>query len=178
MSGKLKQYQEKRDFKETKEPKGKVRKTKKQLNFVIHHHMASREHYDLRLELDGTLKSWAVPKGPSFNPSDKRLAVEVEDHPFQYRNFEGTIPQGQYGGGTVMIWDEGIWIPIEIKENSIKFTLEGNRLKGNWSLVRMKDNNWLIIKEKDAFSQKTDGIKKYTTSIRTGRTMKEIEDEN
>jgi len=174
MSGKLKRYQEKRDFSKTNEPKGKVTKIKKQLIFVIHHHMASSEHYDLRLEWKGTLKSWAIPKGPSFNPNNKRLAVEVEDHPFEYRNFEGIIPKGEYGGGTVMIWDEGIWFPREIKDNSIKFTLKGQRLKGNWTIVKMKDNHWLLIKEKDAFIEKGAGIKKFKTSIKTGRTMKEI----
>jgi len=174
MSGKLKRYNEKRDFNKTDEPKGKVSKTKKQLKYVIQHHLASREHFDLRLEWKGTLKSWAIPKGPSFNPEDKRLAVEVEDHPLSYRNFEGTIPKGQYGGGTVMIWDEGIWNPTEIKKGVIKFTLEGSRLKGGWALIKMKDNNWLLIKERDAFSEKEAAIDKFVTSIRSGRTMEEI----
>jgi len=120
--------------------------------FVVQHHFASREHYDFRLERDGALASWAVPKGPSTNPADKRLAVQVEDHPLEYRHFEGTIPAGQYGAGTVSIWDEGTFETLEWKENSIKFVLRGKKLTGAWALVRMndgKEKNWLLIKEKD-----------------------------
>ena len=120
--------------------------------FVVQHHFARREHYDFRLEWEGALRSWAVPKGPSTDPADKRLAVQVEDHPLEYRHFEGTIPAGQYGAGTVSIWDEGTWEPLEMKENSIKFVLHGKKLAGAWALVRMndgKDKNWLLIKEKN-----------------------------
>ncbi len=178
MNKNLKKYQEKRDFEKTKEPAPKKTQKHKKLRFVVQHHLARRDHYDLRLEWNGTLKSWAVPKGPSYNPKDRRLAVQVEDHPFDYRNFEGTIPKGQYGGGTVMIFDEGYWEPQPKEkldfDKSIKFTLHGSRLKGNWALVHMKDDNWLLLKEKDNYVNELD-IKDYKTSIRTGRTMKEIE---
>ena len=100
--------------------------------------MASREHYDFRLEWNGTMLSWAVPKGPSFNPTDRRLAIQVEDHPLEYRNFEGVIPKGKYGAGSVMLWDEGFWMPLDKKQGSIKFTLDGNRLVGNWKLIQTK----------------------------------------
>lgn len=181
----LEEYNRKRRFDQTGEPAGKTVPVRpRQLRFVVQHHIASRDHYDFRLEWDGTLKSWAVPKGPSYNSHDKRLAVQVEDHPLEYRNFEGTIPRGQYGGGTVMIWDEGIWQPMldpakAFDAGSLKFTLEGSRLKGKWALVRMKpkpgerDRNWLLIKEKDRFENAYD-IGQFTTSIRTGRTMPEI----
>ena len=106
----LKQYNKKRNFKKTKEPYGKIEKTKKKLHFVVQHHLARKDHYDFRLELNGTLLSFAIPKGPSYNTTEKRLAIHVEDHPLSYRHFEGTIPQGEYGGGTVMLWDEGYWI--------------------------------------------------------------------
>lgn len=181
MADNLRKYKQKRDFRETKEPKGRVLKSKgKRLRFVVQHHMARREHYDFRLELDGTLKSFAVPKGPSYNTRDKRLAVAVEDHPIEYRNFEGVIPKGQYGGGTVMIWDEGYWEPLgdakkDFKNGAIKFKLHGKRLKGEWTLVYFKDDNWLLIKEDDGVNFYRD-INELKTSIRTGRTMKEIEE--
>lgn len=157
----------------------------KGLRFVVQHHIASSDHYDFRLELDGVLLSWAVPKGPSFNPSDKRLAIRVDDHSLEYRNFEETIPEEQYGGGTVMIWDEGIWEALEdveegFKKGNLKFKLKGERLKGNWTLVKWKsksskDNEmWLLIKERDEYSKDTAGISDFKTSIRTGRTMDEI----
>ena len=124
----LKDYNKKRNFNKTKEPVGKRAKKHKTLRFCIQHHIARKDHYDLRLEWDGVLKSWAVPKGPSYNDKDKRLAIMVEDHPTSYRNFEGTIPKGEYGGGTVMLWDKGYWEPIEgykpnFKEGPIKFVL-------------------------------------------------------
>lgn len=174
----LKKYNQKRDFKKTKEPMGKIETSPSKLRFCVQHHMARREHYDFRLEWKGTLKSWAVPKGPSYNTKDKRLAVEVEDHPLSYRNFEGTIPKGEYGGGTVMLWDEGFWEPLgnpikDFQNGSIKFILHGNRLKGRWTLVKYKEDNWLLIKEKDNVFL-YDDIKEYTTSIKTGRTMEEI----
>lgn len=180
MSNKLKKYTEKRNFDKTNEPKGKTRKTKKTLKFVVQHHLASKDHYDLRLEWQGTLKSWAVPKGPSYNPKDKRLAIEVEDHPFEYRNFEGIIPQGEYGGGTVMIWDEGVWEPVSnvnegFKKGTLKFSLKGKRLMGDWALIRMEGSNWLLIKEKDEYDNSLVDLIKYDKSIRTGRTMKQIE---
>lgn len=175
---KLKKYKSKRNFKKTSEPRGKEKKSSKKLRFVVQHHLARRDHYDFRLEYNGVLKSWAVPKGPSYKTTDKRLAVMVEDHPFEYRNFEGTIPKGQYGGGTVMLFDEGYWecegnIKEGLSKGSIKFTLHGKRLKGKWTLVKFKEDNWLLIKEKDNVSL-FNNIEDFDTSIRTGRTMEEI----
>lgn len=175
----MKKYNGKRNFDKTKEPVGKKSIGHKKLRFVVQHHMARREHYDLRLEFDGVLLSWAVPKGPSYNTKDKRLAVHVEDHPISYRNFEGTIPKGEYGGGTVMVWDEGYWecsdnIQKSLKNGSIKFELYGNRLKGKWTLIHFKEDNWLLIKEKDNFNLYKN-INEFKTSIKTNRTMKEIE---
>lgn len=172
-------YNKKRDFNKTNEPKGTKKKSKKRLRFVVQHHLARKDHYDLRLEWNGVLKSWAVPKGPSYKTKDKRLAIMVEEHPLEYRNFEGTIPQGQYGGGTVMIFDEGYYEPVNdikkgLKEGSIKFELKGKRLKGLWTLVYFKEDNWLLIKEKDKFVDYKD-INSFKTSIKTGRTMEEIE---
>lgn len=182
MSNKLQKYNKKRDFNKTKEPKGKINKDKKNLRFVVQHHIATADHYDLRLEWKGTLKSWAVPKGPSYNSNDKRLAIEVEDHPYDYRNFEGIIPKGEYGGGTVMIWDEGFWEPISdvskgLKNGSLKFILDGKKLIGKWALIRMKDNNWLLIKEIDEYSNDAVDLTNYDISIRTGRTIKQITDQ-
>lgn len=156
----LQKYWEKRNFKQTPEPRGKVAKAKGQLSFFIQKHDATRLHYDFRLELDGTLKSWAVPKGPSLNPADKRLAVHVEDHPLDYGTFEGIIPPRQYGAGTVLLWDKGVWTPqgdarAGYKKGHLKFQLEGEKLHGSWALVRMGKpaeqgkENWLLIKEHD-----------------------------
>ncbi len=175
----LKKYNSKRNFKKTKEPVGKVKKSTKKLRFVVQHHLARKDHYDFRLEWNGTLKSWAIPKGPSYNTKDKRLAVMVEDHPISYRNFEGVIPKGEYGGGTVMVWDEGTWepetkIPKNFKTEMIKFTLKGKRLQGKWTLVHFKEDNWLLIKEKDEYNLFKD-INKFNKSIKTGRTMQQIE---
>lgn len=179
MSKELKTYNKKRDFTKTKEPKGEKAKSKKKLIFVVQHHLARRDHYDFRLELNGVLLSWAVPKGPSYNPKDKRLAVHVEDHPYDYKDFEGTIPKGEYGGGIVQLWDEGYWEPTEnphktYKKGYLKFILKGKRLKGAWTLIQYKENNWLLIKEKDNVKGFMD-ISRYKKSIRTGRTMEEIE---
>lgn len=143
MSSPLDEYKSKRDFKKTSEPQGNTSSSPEGLRFVVQRHAASRLHYDFRLEFEGVLWSWAVPKGPSLNPKDKRLAVHVEDHPLDYRNFEGTIPKGEYGGGTVQLFDEGIWIPKEdpkkgFANGSLKLELQGQRLKGGWALVRMK----------------------------------------
>ena len=171
----LQKYNKKRNFKKTKEPIGKKQKSTKKFHFVVQHHLARKDHFDLRLEWHGVLKSWAVPKGPSYNSKDRRLAVKVEDHPLNYRNFEGTIPKGEYGGGTVMIWDEGYWKPISSPvsfKKPIKFLLHGKRLKGHWTLIPFKEENWLLIKEKD--EESFQDIKKFTTSIRSGKTMEEI----
>lgn len=185
MAKKLEEYNRKRDFSKTAEPKGEAADTGEALRFVVQRHDASRLHYDVRLEYDGVLWSWAVPKGPSYNPKDKRLAVHVEDHPLDYRHFEGTIPKGEYGGGTVQLFDEGIWIPEGdpargLAEGSLKFTLQGQRLIGRWTLVRMKpkpgedDKNWLLIKEKDEFVRAEDGVTAVKTSVRSGRTLQQI----
>jgi bifunctional non-homologous end joining protein LigD len=160
----LARYRAKRDFENTGEPSGMKRvKTSKSLRFVIQKHAASHLHYDLRLEMDGVFKSWAVTKGPSLDPADKRLAVEVEDHPLDYGDFEGTIPKGQYGGGTVMLWDRGYWeceSPQDsYRKKKLDFTLEGDKLSGGWILTRMrprpgeKRTNWLLIKHRDEASR-------------------------
>ncbi|WP_312369522.1 DNA ligase D, partial [Lachnoclostridium sp.] len=187
MTAKLNEYNQKRNFEKTLEPEGKTEDSEESLRFVVQHHMARKEHYDLRLEWNEVLLSWAVPKGPSYNTHDKRLAVQVEDHPLEYRNFEGTIPKGEYGGGVVMLWDEGFWEPqgnVEegLREGMLKFVIKGKRLKGKWALVRLKakageaKDNWLLLKEKDEYVKNADGISEFNTSIRTGRTMKEIEE--
>jgi bifunctional non-homologous end joining protein LigD len=185
-------YRAKRDFRLTEEPSGRGSVAKsKQLRFVVQRHDATRLHYDFRLELDGTFKSWAVTKGPSLDPTVKRLAVEVEDHPLDYGDFEGTIPEGQYGGGTVQLWDRGYWIPEGdphegLKRGDLKFTLAGERLEGSWVLVRMKwdrkggkgggRTNWLLIKHRDVAAREGDDdtLLKDPKSIASGRTLKEI----
>jgi bifunctional non-homologous end joining protein LigD len=189
---KLSTYRRKRDFTQTAEPSGTLPvKSSEQLRFVIQKHAARRLHYDLRLELDGVFKSWAVTRGPSLTPQDKRLAVEVEDHPLDYGDFEGTIPQGQYGGGTVQLWDRGYWQPIgektaeeQLRKGELKFVLVGERLKGSWVLVRMKSDrdggkrtNWLLIKHRDEFVRDAAATQKLIdadASVASGRTMKEI----
>ncbi|WP_425808127.1 DNA ligase D [Desulfitobacterium sp. Sab5] len=187
MTAKLNRYNQKRNFERTLEPEGITEIAQEGLRFVVQHHIARRDHYDLRLEWDGALLSWAVPKGPSYDTRDKRLAVQVEEHPLEYRNFEGTIPKGEYGGGVVMIWDEGCWEPYGdvddgLREGVLKFVLKGRRLKGKWALVRLKrkagetKDNWLLLKEKDEYAKTADGISEFSTSIRTGRTMTEIEE--
>ena len=185
----LASYRAKRDFSLTSEPAGKAAVSEGQgLRFVIQRHDATRLHYDFRLELDGVFKSWAVTRGPSLDPHDKRLAVEVEDHPLDYGDFEGTIPKGQYGGGTVQLWDRGTWIPEGdphqgLKKGDLKFRLEGERLGGGWVLVRMKwdkkggkRTNWLLIKHRDevAVEGNGDAILKDPKSIASGRNLKEI----
>lgn len=162
-------YNKKRNFKETSEPEGKLKKSASKLSFVIQRHKASRLHYDFRLELDGVLKSWAVPKGPSLNPKDKRLAMMVEDHPYDYKDFAGTIPEGNYGAGIVEIWDDGTYADIEnssreiaeknlragLKAGNLKFQLFGKKLKGEFALVKLKgkeDNSWLLIKHNDDYA--------------------------
>lgn len=160
----LKRYSEKRNFRKSPEPTGKnsKRPDKKSLIFVVQKHHARNLHYDLRLEYNGTLKSWAVPKGPSLNPADKRLAVEVEDHPIEYAAFEGEIPKGEYGAGQVIVWDKGRWLPsvnpsTALKKGHLEFELKGKKMNGRWTLVRMgkagSKNNWLLIKQKDEFSR-------------------------
>jgi bifunctional non-homologous end joining protein LigD len=166
-------YTKKRNFKETSEPAGKVKKSASKLSFVVQRHKATQLHYDFRLELDGVLKSWAVPKGPSLNPKDKRLAMMVEDHPYDYKNFAGEIPKGNYGAGIVEIWDEGTYADIDnsskdiavkkiragLKEGNLKFQLFGKKLKGEFALVKLKgneDNSWLLIKHNDDYAVDSD----------------------
>jgi bifunctional non-homologous end joining protein LigD len=160
----LEEYSRKRDFKKTPEPPpGRIKTRKEGLSYLIQKHDATRLHYDFRLELDGVLLSWAVTKGPSLNPVNKRLAVRTEDHPLSYGTFEGTIPQGEYGGGTVMMWDEGTWEPkgdprAGLEKGHLSFALHGERLKGGWGLIRMrgdgKRENWLLVKENDGEARK------------------------
>jgi len=185
-SAALKTYREKRDFARTTEPKGKAARKLRGNRFVIQKHAARRLHFDFRLELDGVLKSWAVTRGPSLDPADKRLAVRVEDHPVEYGNFEGTIPKGEYGGGTVMLWDEGRWHPQDdphdgLKKGLLKFELDGKRLKGGFALVRLPKRgketreNWLLVKERDRYADpKIDPVKEWTTSVATGRDFSQI----
>ena len=188
----LQTYREKRDFTRTAEPSGKAatrKLAKRGRAFVIQKHAASRLHYDFRLEHNGVLLSWACPKGPSLDPADKRLAVHVEDHPVEYGSFEGTIPEGEYGGGTIMLWDRGHWEPHgDVDEGMAKgklsFTLHGKRLRGDWALVRLRSRdkrknareNWLLIKEKGAAvkSPGTGLVERALTSVKTGRTMEQI----
>ena len=190
--GKLGEYRRKRDFTVTTEPRGGPRAAGPKLAFVIQKHAASRLHYDLRLELDGVMKSWAVPKGPSLDPAVKRLAMEVEDHPVEYNKFEGTIPQGEYGGGTVMLWDRGTYryggdAPDALEglrrgyaKGDFKFVLQGKRLRGSWVLVRTRRGSptraqWLLIKHRDEEAiPDSDVTGEYETSVATGRTMDEI----
>lgn len=170
---KLTKYNSKRNFNKTKEPIGKLSKKRKKLIFCIQHHLARKDHYDLRLEHNGTLPSWAIPKGPSYNPNDKRLAIKVEDHPLSYKTFEGIIPKGEYGGGTVMLFDIGTYEIIKYEKKLIKAIFHGHRLKGMWTLTHFNNTNWLLIKDKDYFKNYID-IKKYKRSIKTNRTMQEI----
>jgi len=201
----LREYRRKRDFEKTGEPEGnrssddlaasaggRRRPARKRLRFVVQKHRASHLHFDFRLELDGVLKSWAVPKGPSLDPAVRRLAMEVEDHPVEYGRFEGTIPEGEYGGGTVMLWDRGYYRPETAQRGrdaqdllregyergDLKFFLNGERLKGGFVLVRMKRPGrpqWLLIKHRDEFARPgSDVTRAETRSVKTGRTMEEV----
>ncbi len=185
----LAEYNAKRDFTRTREPAGKVpAKRGRALHFVIQKHAASHLHFDFRLELDGVMKSWAVPKGPSLDPSVRRLAMEVEDHPISYNTFEGTIPEGEYGGGTVMLWDRGSYDALDgggaasLREGydrgRLEFVLDGERLHGGWVLVRMARPGrpqWLLIKHHDGEEDPARDITaEVATSVATGRTMDEI----
>jgi bifunctional non-homologous end joining protein LigD len=172
----LQTYRKKRKFDVTPEPRGRATRAKGN-QFVIQKHAARRLHYDLRLELDGVMKSWAVTRGPSLVPGDKRLAVHVEDHPIEYNAFEGTIPQGEYGGGTVMIWDRGTWEPevpdvgAALAKGELKFRLEGRKLKGSWVLVRTRNRQWLLMKHRDRFSSTDDVTLTHPLSVVSRRTM-------
>lgn len=180
----LSEYKKKRKFDKTPEPGPKKKKSRSGRLFVIQKHRATQLHYDFRLEVEGVLKSWAVPKGPSLDPSVKRLAMHVEDHPVDYAKFEGVIPEGEYGGGTVMVWDYGTYKPetddveAALKKGELKFSLNGKKLKGSWVLVRTRDRQWLLIKHRDYYTMKEDVTDIAPVSILTRRTLAEIaEDE-
>ncbi len=188
----LEKYFKKRDFTKTPEPGSGKSKDKDKLRFVIQKHDASRLHYDFRLEMEGVLKSWAIPKGPSTDPENKRLAVMVEDHPFDYRLFEGIIPGTEYGGGTVIVWDEGSYEPAEeikgrkaqedhllkqLKEGSLRIQLHGHKLRGEYALVKthgMGKDSWLLIKHRDEFAAASD-ITKQDRSVLSGMSIEEME---
>ena len=192
--GALAEYRRKRDFTKTAEPKGRrsTARQKHALVFVIQKHAATRLHFDLRLELDGVMKSWAVPKGPSLAPSEKRLAMQVEDHPIEYNTFEGIIPKGEYGGGSVMLWDRGTYTypektddPVQrlrdgYQRGDLKFELHGKRLRGSWVLVRLRRGDpekpaWLLIKHRDEYARPGyDIVAAEPTSVRSRRTMEQI----
>src|ERR1700754_5082623 len=187
----LKEYKEKRSFSKTPEPKG-GKAAGKSLIFVVQKHAASHLHYDFRLEMEGVLKSWAIPKGPSLNPADKRLAMQVEDHPFGYKDFEGIIPPGNYGAGTVMVWDEGTYEPLEttkgnkadqdrvlrkeLAAGSLKFRLNGKKLKGEFALVKTRgrgENSWLLIKHRDRYATES-AITEKDKSVISRKTLEQI----
>ena len=187
----LADYKAKRDFTKTREPEGRVGgAARRTLHFVIQKHAASRLHFDLRLELDGVMKSWAVPKGPSYDPTVRRLAMQVEDHPIEYTTFEGTIPEGEYGGGTVMLWDRGTYEPeggggdAALRDGyargDLKILMHGKRMRGGWVLVRMRTDErgrgqWLLIKHRDELADVNyDVVAEETTSVVSGRSMEEI----
>ena len=189
----LKEYSSKRDFRRTPEPSGKGTKTSKEPVFVIQKHDASRLHYDFRLEVDGVLKSWAVPKGPSLDPREKRLAVRTEDHPFDYAGFEGIIPEGEYGAGTVIVWDTGTYrnlkenqgkaVPMAeaLSEGHITVWLKGKKLKGGYALTRFKrkdDENWLLVKMSDDHADaRRNPLSTQPESAISGRTIEQIKEE-
>lgn len=189
MDTKLETYNKKRNFKSTPEPQGKSTPNKDELRFVVQLHQATQLHYDFRIELNGVLKSWAIPKGPPTETKQKHLAMMTEDHPFDYKDFEGVIPEGNYGAGTVMIWDEGTYhIPTsenkevseqvlneELERGNVKLYLDGKKLKGEFALVRFKragENAWLMIKHNDEFANKMIANKNF--SVRSGKTLEEI----
>lgn len=186
-------YKKKRSFTKTPEPEGGKSNEKNKLLFVVQKHDASRLHYDFRLEMEGVLKSWAVPKGPSLDPSVKRLAMMVEDHPFDYRSFEGIIPEGNYGAGTVIVWDEGTYEPLEnasdskkeneklllkqLKAGSLKFVMHGKKLKGEFALVKTHyqgENSWLLIKHNDEYASEKDVTEK-DKSVVSKKTITQVE---
>jgi len=187
----LQTYRQKRNFAVTPEPSGRTRgraTARRPLRYVIHKHQASHLHYDLRLEWNGVLLSWAVPKGPSLDPAVKRLAMQVEDHPLDYAAFEGIIPEGEYGAGAVMVWDRGTWLPDDpdvdgsLRRGELKFTLKGEKLKGSWVLVRTRSGYppssgrpaWLLIKHRDAFASTRDVETAMPRSAASARTLAEI----
>lgn len=184
----LEKYRKKRNFKISPEPKGRAQfKRESSQLYVIQKHQASHLHYDFRLESNGVLLSWAIPKGPSLDPGVKRLAMRVEDHPVEYGGFEGVIPEGEYGGGTVMVWDRGTWTPEEdipvdesLRKGSLKFKLDGKKLRGSWAFVRTKSyggtkkSAWLLIKHRDAFASKNDITLEKPRSVVSRRLLAQI----
>jgi bifunctional non-homologous end joining protein LigD len=195
----LEEYRRKRDFQRTTEPPPGKAESKGPLTFVVQKHRARRLHYDFRLELDGVLKSWSVPKGPSLDPAMKRLAVMVEDHPLEYAAFEGEIPEGEYGAGEVSMWDSGTYSPDEsgellfhdraaaakkmrrgIEDGKLSFFLRGSKLKGSWALIKMQksENDWLLIKHRDQYAQVGSDILKEEKSALTGQTIEEARNES
>src|SRR5215207_8015634 len=175
----LSAYRAKRSLERTPEPAGAIGRKEGRL-FVVHEHAARRLHYDLRLEMEGVLRSWAVPKGPSCDPSDKRLAVLVEDHPLEYGNFEGLIPDGNYGAGAVIVWDRGRWIPLGdpldgLDQGKLVFELHGLKLRGQWTLVKLKkgQNEWLLIKERDGYAA-PDQVAPPEESVLSGLTVEDL----
>ncbi|MET0760353.1 MAG: DNA polymerase ligase N-terminal domain-containing protein [Flavobacterium sp.] len=190
----LDKYSQKRNFSSTAEPKAEIKKSQNELIFVVQKHAASHLHYDFRLELDGVLKSWAIPKGPSMNPEEKRLAIMVEDHPYNYKDFEGTIPEGNYGAGTVIVWDNGTYIPSveqykgslenklkeDLEEGHLSLILKGKKLKGEFSLVKFKgkqDNVWLLIKKDDPYATDDDILNK-DKSVISNATLESLENKS
>jgi len=181
-------YRQKRDFKVSPEPAGSARAkaaSQQQRKYVIQKHRATQLHYDFRLEFNGVLLSWAVPKGPSLDPSVKRLAMQVEDHPIEYGGFEGVIPEGEYGGGTVMLWDNGVWSPevpdiaAALQKGDLKFRLDGKKLHGSWVLVRTRgfggsDRSWLLIKHRDQYASTQDIVADEPRSVKSKRLLAEI----
>src|SRR5205814_4152068 len=185
---KLEEYQRKRKFDRTPEPSGKASELSTENIFVVQKHAARRLHYDFRLAINGTLKSWAVPKGPSLNSADQRLAMQTEEHPLEYGGFEGKIPEGNYGAGTVMVWDRGTFAPEgnldagkQVQRGDIKFTLNGEKLRGSFVLVKIQNsekvNEWLFIKHKDAADDPRWNVDEHDGSVLTGRTLEEIKEE-
>ncbi|MGH7825346.1 MAG: DNA polymerase ligase N-terminal domain-containing protein [Candidatus Binatia bacterium] len=179
--GRLAEYNRKRRFDTTPEPAGTMGRGRKQgLGFVIQKHRASRLHYDFRLEHEGVMLSWAVPKGPSLDPSNKRFAMQTEEHPIEYNQFEGVIPEGEYGAGTVMIWDRGTWAPeVEdvaraLEKGDLKFRLYGKKLHGSWVLVRMRERQWLLIKHRDKTASTLDITAAKPRSVVSRRTLASI----
>jgi bifunctional non-homologous end joining protein LigD len=177
----LEEYRAKRRLDQTPEPAPRLRRSRSGRLFVVQKHRARQLHYDFRLEVDGVLKSWSVPKGPSLDPSVKRLAVEVEDHPVDYADFEGVIPEGEYGAGAVMVWDRGTYRPeagqdvaTALRKGRLTFALEGRKLKGGFSLVRLRRRNWLLVKRRDRYASKKDITLAAATSVLTGRTLAQI----
>ena len=187
----LKEYNQKRNFNSTAEPEGKIKQSLTKLIFVVQKHDASHLHYDFRLELDGVLKSWAIPKGPSMNSADKRLAIMVEDHPYSYKDFEGTIPEGNYGAGNVIVWDNGNYtladiddvddvenkLKSDLQEGHLSFILDGKKLKGEFALVKLKikqNNAWLLIKKRDQYASDEDVLQQ-DRSVISNMTLEGLE---